>query len=167
VITIDNVMDSISDFLWVATGTNSDTLQIVRGYGNYVPQPQKEFIVLTELSVTDICFTLTQWDDTNQQNTYTAFFIINVQIDLIGPDSGEWQSQIRGLWRTEVCTNSFPDHNIRPLYLKNAHMNPIMQSSKQNETRWTFDAAIQYNAVITIPAQSANTLSVNIFRGVA
>ena len=164
-VTIDDVMDSLTAYIWAALG--DDTVEVVRGYGNFVPQPASGYIVITELGTTDICFTLTQWDDDTQSNTYTAFFVINVQIDCVGDSAGEWQSRIRGLWRTDLSVDSFPDPNIRPLFLKAAHMNPIAQASKQNETRWTFDAGIQYNAVITIPAQSANTLSVNIFRGVA
>jgi hypothetical protein len=89
---------------------------------------------------------------------------ISIQIDCYGPTSGDRATVISTLLRDEYACDQFAASGVdmQPLYASDAKQMPLIDGEQQYEERWTFEAVLQFNPVITTPQQSANALTIDL-----
>ena len=84
-----------------------------------------------------------------------------IQADFYGPESGDWCSTIKSVFRTAYGVAQFPP-NIAPLYTDDGHEAPLITGEQQYERRWVLDCSLQFNPIVIVPLQSADTLKMHI-----
>ena len=135
---------------------------VVRTQVNRVPMPTGDFIALTPKSATPL--------ETNT-DTYTATTKTverrtqyTIQIDCYGTLASDRAQTIATLLRDSYAADQFAasGYDVTPLYAGDAQQMPLIDGEEQYEERWTFDAVLQVNPLITLPEETANTLTVGI-----
>lgn len=154
-LTIDNVIDALADFLQPFVGT----AEIVRAQANRTPMPTTPCVVLTELLQVDLETPYITTDGLNNQITSKGRQRIDVQIDFYGPAAGNQCAAVKSVFRTPYCAAQFPD-NIQPLYCGDCIQSPLITGEEQWQSRFTLTASLQYNPVVTLPQQFADTATV-------
>lgn len=155
-ITVDDVITALGAFIQPFVGS----AQIIRAQVNRVPPPQGSFVELTELLQIDLEYPRNWYDKTNQQRDIIGPKRIDVQADFYGFSSGDWCSAVKTAFRTPYGVAQFPA-GIAPLYTDDGHELPLITGEEQYERRWALTCALQFNPIIVVPLQSADTLSVN------
>ena len=135
---------------------------VVRAQVNRVAMPTGDFIALTPKSATPL--------ETNT-DTYTATTKTverrtqyTIQIDCYGTLASDRAQTIATLLRDSYAADQFAasGYDVTPLYAGDAQQMPLIDGEEQYEERWTFDAVLQVNPLITLPEETANTLTVGI-----
>lgn len=160
-ITIEAVITALGAFLqpFVPEG-----IQIIRGQQNRVAPPDGSFVKLTELLQVDLETPSLTDDAADSQINIKGPKRIDVQVDFYGPSAGDWCAAVKGIYRSIYAPGQFAD-GIKPLYCTDGHQAPLISGEEQYETRWTLTASLQYNPLVTLPQQSANTLAVQTLEG--
>jgi hypothetical protein len=152
-IAVDDVADALIAFLTPFVTPSV----IVRAQGNRVSPPQGPFVLLTELRTVDIETPIVT--NSNPVVSIEGRKRIDWQIDFYGPLSGDQCSAITSVFRTGYTVAQFPA-NISPLYLSDGIQSPLITGEEQYESRWTITASLQYDPIITVPAQFATALRI-------
>jgi hypothetical protein len=84
-----------------------------------------------------------------------------VQIDCYGRHSGTWAAIISTLFQDTYGCNALAP-NCQPLYCNEARMIPLVDEELQYEERWSLDAHVQFNPVVTVPQQYADGLELTL-----
>jgi hypothetical protein len=84
-----------------------------------------------------------------------------MQIDFFGAGSGDWSRVFAGLWKDETACLAL-EPTCDPLYTNGPHLAPLEDDEEQYEARWTVEAFLQYNPVVTVPMQFADTAEVTL-----
>jgi hypothetical protein len=138
--------------------------EVVRGLDNGVPMPLGGFIALTPLYQNRLSTNVDGYADptpttgskTAQQATQST-----IQIDCYGPDSGDWAVMLSTMLRDEyACLSMAP--NVQPLHADDPKMLPIVDGEQQYEQRWAVTAVLQYNPIVSTPAQFFDAVSVDL-----
>ncbi len=89
---------------------------------------------------------------------------ISIQIDCYGAGSSDTATAISTLLRDPYACDQFATSgfDITPLYAGDAHQIPLVDGEAQYEERWTFDAVLQFNPVLTVSQDYATALAVNV-----
>ncbi|MFM0141736.1 phage neck terminator protein [Paraburkholderia sp. RL18-085-BIA-A] len=89
---------------------------------------------------------------------------VTVQIDVHGPNSSDNAQIITTAFRDSYATDFFQStgYDVSPLYADDARQMPFLNGEQQIEERWSIDAVLQTNPVLTLPQQYASELNVNI-----
>lgn len=158
-IIIDTVIGALGSFLQPFVGG----APITRGQTNRAPQPLTGFVELTELLQVDIETPSTV--EASDTATITGPKRIDIQVDFYGPDSGDWSTAVKTVYRSPYAPAQFPD-GIKPLFCSDGHQGPLINAEQQYEGRWTLTASLQYNPAVVIPSESATALTVNILEDI-
>ena len=154
-ITIDNVVKSLSDFIEPFV----ENSQRIRAQTNRVAMPKGSCIVLTELLQVDLSTPQYDYDGT-ALNLITPKRI-DVQLDFYGDKAGDYCTAVKTVYRSSYAPDNFPD-GIKPLYCSDGIQSPLVSGEEQYVSRWTLTCSLQYNPVVTVPQDYADTLSANI-----
>ncbi len=149
--------------------TTPVTCEVIRGQINRVPEPtSSDFIVMTPLMQTRLATNI----DAFQDNVSTGFrnsesqVQFTIQLDFHGPNSGDNCQIFATLWRDEYATTFFesltPSIDAEPLFCSDPRQTPFINGENQYEYRWTADAEMQINPVITVDQQFAAQLQATI-----
>lgn len=86
------------------------------------------------------------------------------QIDCYGIDAGDTAAMLSIMFRDQYAIEVFESQplEIVPLYANDAQQMPIVTGEEQYLERWTFEIALQFNPVVSMPAQSANMLELSL-----
>lgn len=160
-ITIDAVIDAVGAFLQPFVGTT----QIIRAQVNRVAMPIGAFVELTEISSIDIEVPRLYYDGINLQRDIIAPKRIMIQADFYGESSGDWCAAVKSVFRTPYSVMQFPD-GIAPLYCDDGHEILLVTGEEQYMRRWALTLNLQYNPIVAVPQQSADTLSMNLVQNV-
>lgn len=78
-----------------------------------------------------------------------------VQIDVHGPAGAETAQVIATLFRDDEAVETFAasGFDVTPLYCEDPRQTPFMNGEQQVEDRWSIDASLQINPVVTVPQQ--------------
>jgi len=89
---------------------------------------------------------------------------VTVQIDVHGPESADNAQRIATLLRDEYACDFFADQrgDVAPLYASEPRQAPFLNGEKQIESRWTLDAVLQANPVVTTPQRFAGEVSIDL-----
>jgi hypothetical protein len=87
-----------------------------------------------------------------------------VQVDVYGPNSGNFAQIISALFRDEYAVSLFAALSpaISPLYADDPRQLAFSDGEKQYENRWSIDLEMQVDETVTVPQQFADTLTVNV-----
>ena len=156
-ILIDSVFDALGTFIQPFVGTT----QVIRAQVNRVAMPAGSFVELTEIGSCDLEVPRTWYDHTYLERNIIGPKRLMIQADFYGESAGDWCAAIKTVWRTPYCVAQFPT-GIAPLYCDDGHEVPLITGEEQYLRRWTLTMNLQYNPVIVVPLQSADTLKMNI-----
>ncbi len=156
-IAVDTVIEALGTFIqpFVAPA------QVIRGQVNRVPPPADSFVELTEVLQCDLEYPRTWYDNTNLQTNIIGPKRIAVQADFYGPLSGDWCTCVKMAFRSPYGAAQFPA-GIAPLFTDDGTQAPLITGEEQFLRRWVLTMQMQYNPLVVIDAQAANTLKMNI-----
>jgi hypothetical protein len=156
-IAIDTVIEALGAFIQPFVGTT----QIIRAQANRVAMPVGAFVELTEISSIDLEVPRQWYDGANAQKDIIGPKRIMIQSDFYGESSGDWCAAVKTVWRTPYAVAQFPI-GIAPLYCDDGHEAPLITGEEQYERRWALTMSLQYNPLVRVPQQAADTLKMNI-----
>lgn len=158
--------------------------EVIRLPNNRVPMPAGEFISLSPVSNIALSTNVTGYSDTDKSILRPSQ--ITIQVDCYGASAGDRAAAIATLLRDAYGCDAFNvggapiDYtqvggnyvmgesplyalpNIQPLYASDARQMPMVDSEAAYVERWTFDAVLQANPVLTVTQQSAIALGVGL-----
>lgn len=146
------------------------TTEIVIGQVNRVPEPASDdYVVMTPILRSRLEQTSNAYVDATDPsgnpsgvNAATAPTELTIQLDFHGPNSGDYAQMATTLLRDEYASDFFQNNTAAlaaaPLYTSDPRQTPFENGEDQIEERWSVDAAIQINPVITVPQSFASTL---------
>lgn len=155
-IALDAVMDALGAFIQPFIGASTP---IVRAYDNDVATPPLPYAELIELLQIDLETPRECYDTENLQLDLTSPKRIDIQLNVVGPSAAEQCSAIKGVFRSTYAASQFPA-GIAPLYCDDGRCNPMVTAEQQYDYRWTLTCSLQYNPVVVLPQQSADTLAI-------
>jgi hypothetical protein len=87
-----------------------------------------------------------------------------VQVDVYGPNSGNFAQIISTLFRDAYAVEQFAALSpaISPLYADEPRQLAFSDGEQQYENRWSIDVLIQVDETVTVPQQFADTLKINV-----
>lgn len=146
--------------------------EVIKAQDNRVPEPQSgNFVVMTPLLRERIETNVDNYSD-GYPDDDSLMSISNpvkftVQLDIHASDttaSGDLAHIIQTLFRDETGIQSFADSGfaVAPLYCGDPRQMPFTNENQQVETRWVMEAIIQYNPVVTLPQDFADSLEINL-----
>lgn len=154
--TIDEVIDALADFLLPFCVDS----EIVRAQANRVPMPSGACVVLTELLSVDLETPIVDMDPLLPQAAITSHTRVDVQVDFYGATAGDQCRAVKAVFRSAYTAAAFPD-GIVPLYCSDGLQSPLVTGEQQWESRWTLTASLQYNPVVSVPQEFADSLTAN------
>jgi hypothetical protein len=132
---------------------------VVRSPVNRVAMPVGDFILLSPLSIEHISLNVHTYSAT--QTTILRPLKYTVQVDCLGTEANDRAITLSSMFRDSYTAELFAasGFDIAPLFTTELRQLPFVSGEDQYIERWTFDCAMQVNAVITLTTQAANTLS--------
>ncbi len=136
--------------------------EVVRTPINRVSMPVGDFIALTPIGSEALATNTDTFSATSEAILRPMKY--GVQVDCYGASAGDRANTIAALFRDDYACQSFlgSGFDIQPLYAGDAHQMPMVTGEDQYLERWTFECFMQANPVVTVPAQTANALSVGL-----
>jgi hypothetical protein len=136
--------------------------EVVRLPANRVPTPAGAFVGLSPGSNIPLATNVTSYTDT--QKSVERSSQITLQVDCYGSGSGDRATAISTLLRDAYASEQFAasGYDIQPLYAGDAKQLPLVDGEQQYEERWTFEAVMQFNPVITLPQDFATSLTPDV-----
>jgi len=153
-ITVDQIIDALADFL----APFVPGAQIVRAQVNRVAMPSNPGVVLTEMLQVDLSVPATEYQPDAGTATIEGPTRIDIQIDFYGAQAGEFCKTVKTAFRSHWGFAHFPA-NIKPLYTSDGIQAPLVTGEQQYESRWTLTVSLQYNPIVTVPQEFADTLT--------
>lgn len=151
---LSDVYASLREFLIafvVPTGT-----EVIRGQDNRVSQPVAGHVVMQNVTMQKLSTNVHLYAD--PMVTIQAFTLLRMQMDFYGANAAEWAQAASTLLRDAIgCMALAPA--CQPLHADDATQSPLITGEQQYLNRYTLEAYIQWNPVVTLPQQFADTLS--------
>lgn len=148
------------------------TVAVVLGQVNRVPEPLgSDFVVMVPILRERLETNISTWTDgalatppvpgTRADMQPTR---LTVQLDVHGPNSADNTQTITTLFRSDVATDQFATSgfDVTPLYAGDPRQMPFTDAEAQNEDRWSFDAVVQVNPIVTTAQDFADQLQAQI-----
>jgi hypothetical protein len=141
--------------------------EVIEGLDNRVPEPKKaNFVTMTVLRRPRLATNLDTLNDTGDQTAVTQSTEVVFQLDVHSDNlltASDNAQLIATLFRDDYATDFFDDYpGITPLYADDPRLIPFVNAENQYEPRYAVEARLQADQVVTVPAQSADSLSLDI-----
>lgn len=167
-LTESQTMTALRSFLLGIVTTN---IEVVSGQDNRVPEPiGQTFVVMSILSRERI--------ETNTVTTVDGLLLqvpvagtrmdlqpvkFSVQLDVHGPGGGDIVQTITTLFRSEYGTTAFAasGFDVTPLYMSDPRQMIFINGEQQIENRWSVDAVMQCNPIVTTAQDFAASISIS------
>lgn len=156
-IALDSVFDALGAFIQPFVGA----AQVIRAQVNRVAMPVGSFVELTEIASSDLEVPRSTYDGVHFQSDIIGPKRLMIQADFYGASAGDWCAAVKTVWRTSYATAQFPA-GIAPLYCDDGQEAPLITGEEQYERRWALTMSLQYNPIVVVPLQSADSLEMNI-----
>jgi len=146
------------------TGTD-----IIRAQDNRVPEPTAaDFVVMTpirrERLSTNIDTFVGPTAPAPAQGVAQVMqpTLLDVQLDVHGPNSADNTQIIAALWRDYYATEILDSgpYYVQALYASEARQIPFVNAEQQWENRWVLELYMQVNPVVTAPQDFADDVTV-------
>lgn len=143
-------------------------IPVIRTEINRVPEPEQDnFVTLTpalrsRLATNVVTYTQTTLTDGAQATEQSTQ--VTIQIDVHGPDSADNAQIISTMLRDSYACDQFAasGYPVQPLYASDPRQLVFMDGEQQQEMRWSVDAVLQANPVVSVPTQTANVLTTGV-----
>jgi len=129
-----------------------------------MPAASPGFVTMQLSQGNRLNYNIDTWDATDPAATAITsetHWKERLQVDFYGATSGDWSRIFAGLWKDETAVLALQP-TCEPLYCHDPLLAPLDDSEQQYEQRWTVEAFLQYNPVVSVPMQFADTLSVTL-----
>jgi hypothetical protein len=140
-------------------------VEVIRAQDNQVPQPlAADFVVMTIIGRARLATNTVTYDDGGpglaQERHALQPTQVTVQLDIHGPESSNTVQIISTLFRDGYGCDQFTasGFDVQPLFCSDPRQAPFLNESQQVESRWTIDAVMQANPVVTSPQEFAADL---------
>lgn len=163
--TVEKTIDDAIDALAEAIQPFCLECEIIRTQENRVPMPLGQFVAINEVLTVDLATPVKKNNTDGISAEITQSKRSELQIDFYGPFAGDQARAFSTVFRTGHMVSMLPDW-IKPLYAADAVNAPLISGEQQYEQRWILTVSLQFNAVITVPVQTANTIGINIFKDI-
>lgn len=162
-ITESNILTALGNFL---VGALPAGVTIVRGQDNQVVEPLDDFVVMTPMLRNRLATNVDSWLYVAAPTTlaHLQSVQVTVQIDVYGPNSGDYSQIVSTLLRDAYACDVFEasGFDIQPLYAGDPTQRPFINGEGQYENRWGVDAVLQANPIVSSPQDFANVLTPTI-----
>ncbi len=162
-ITADDVFAELRAFI-LGLLPDDPVPEVIQGIGNRVAMPAAPFVAMTSLMMTRLSTNIDHYGidpiTASEQNTENNISI-NIQIDCYGPQSQDWTNILTTMLRSDYAVRELGP-NVWPLYAADPQQIPLVDGEQQYEQRWMITAVLQYNPIVTIPMQFADTLDIEL-----
>lgn len=165
-LTESQTLQALGQFLVAVLPTGT---AVVVGQDNRVPAPQSaNYAVMTPILRARLATNLTAYTDTYPGSTQTRQDTqatqVTIQVDTFGPLSADNAQIITTLFRSEWGVDQFASYgfDVSPLYTSDPRQMKFTNESAQVEQRWSLDAVLQANPVVTVPQDFAGELVVGV-----
>jgi hypothetical protein len=147
-------------------------VEVVKGQDNKVAEPTgPDFVVMTPILQERLSTNIVTFVDGFLTNPKTptirgdlAKVAVTIQIDVHGPLASDnarmIETMLRSDWGVDQFAASSPD--VAPLYASSPKQIPFLNAEQQIETRWTMDAVLECNPIVTNPQDFAGALEVEV-----
>jgi hypothetical protein len=170
---IDNYIDTVftgSIALTILTVTAIGFGSLVNGYTLLGTNILPNTTIVSQLSGTPGgigAYIIFQSQSLNSQKIAAGVMTVlqptkyTVQLDIHGIFSADNTQVISTLFRDDAGVQLFQlsGYDVTPLYCDNARQIPFSNGEQQLENRWTMDAVMQCNPIITVPMYFADQLT--------
>lgn len=143
--------------------------EVVAGQDNRVASPQAaNYAVMTPILRTRLATNLTTYSDGFPSNPTTRQDAqatqVTVQVDVFGPLSADNAHLIQALLRSDWGVDQFATSafDVTPLYTSEPRQMKFTDESHQVQQRWSLDAVLQCNPIVTVPQDFADQLAVGV-----
>lgn len=156
-VTEQNIYQALGDLF--ATLTDA---AIVQGQVNQVAMPASPCVIMSPGYSVQLATPVSAYTDTEQTVTQSTQWA--VQVDCYGDGAAETARVLSMILRTGNAYDTMvgDGFDVAPLYADDPKQLPFDTGNEQFTERWTFTAVLQYNPVINIPIQTANTVEVGL-----
>jgi hypothetical protein len=156
-ITEKSLLDALGVFI-----SSVVSCEVIRLQKNRVSPPKGDFVGITALGTEELSTSVETNFATNRTIKSPTRF--SVQIDCYGALAGDRAKALSILLRNDYACQAFAATglDIQPLYATPASQMPLITGEQQYLERWTFEAALQFNGVVTVAQDTANTLAVGL-----
>lgn len=143
-------------------------MEVIRAEINRVPEPRSpDFAILTPSSRARLSTNVISYSDGWPGAQIRAAMQptqVTIQIDVHGPASADNVQIIGTMLRDDYACQIFraSGYDIAPLYAGEPTQAPFFNGENQVEFRWTIDAVLQANTVVTIPQDFAASIDVGV-----
>jgi hypothetical protein len=154
-----DVFRVLGDYL---TSVLPNTVEIIRGQVNRTASPLvSDYVVMTSNFRSRLETNISSWDEVGPNPVVISYleptqFV--AQVDVIGPGSADNSQVISALFRSENATNFFATSGVdmQPLFVEDPKQIPFIGGEQQFQERWTIDAVMQINPVVTVTQDFMN-----------
>lgn len=157
-LTDQDLYRAVSLFLVSIVG---NTVPVVQGQDNRVPQPDVPYILLQAFTAGRVRTNVRTFNPDTQTQKTEQGTKVRMQMDCYGPDSESWATMISTLWRDSYGCDAMKP-TCAPLYTGEPFQGALTNGEEQYESRWTVEGFLQYNPVTTSTMQSATSLGVSV-----
>ena len=142
-------------------------IEVVKGQDVRVSEPEGEnFVEMTPVMRERQATNVTTYTDGFPSNPSVRGDLqstrVTVQLDVHGPASADNTQLITTLFRSDYGVSQFATSgfDVQPLYNSEPRQIPFLNGEQQIEYRWSVDAVMQCNPIVTNTQQFASQLSV-------
>lgn len=159
-VTEEDVYEKLTAFVKTVLGD----VDVTRGFDNGVSQPRGGYVQLSEVMSVPLATNETSYIDpgvgegTRSIKSQTKLMI---QVDCYGDAAANWSTALTRLLRDPFGVKELAP-TCEPLYATDARMMPMVNGSQQYERRYMFEAILQYNPVITVTQDFADSLDLTL-----
>ena len=159
----DTLYIAMSAFLQASLGLSQSV--VLQGLPNRsaIPPASPGFVTMQIENTRRLRQNVDTWVNTDDPTTLQVEqgTQVRMQLDFYGSSAGDWAVTMSALLRDEVgCVALAP--NCQPLYTDDAQLVPLEDDEEQYEQRWSLNAYLQYNPVVTTPMTFANDLKIEL-----
>lgn len=161
-ITDDDVFVALVAFLrdvLPALGVNN----IRQGQENNVPMPPgPDFVIITPSDRSGLATTSHDYAPLLDQRDTTRATQVGCYVNFYGPNATDNGQVFNQLFRDMYGCDFMRPYNVQPLWCDDGRQMPLIDDSKQYETRWMIRAVMQINPTVSTTQQFADTLELTI-----
>lgn len=141
------------------------SVPVVRGLDNNVPMPNTDSIEVTPLYEKRLSTNVRSYDPDAQIVTLRMAAEYTIQVDCYGSTANDKATVLATLWRDDAAISQFPD-GITPLFADDPRQIQFQNDQNQYEERWMVEIKLQYNALVSMPYESALNLNIPVLNAV-
>jgi hypothetical protein len=161
-ITETQVLTVLRSFILSLVSLDGD--HVIRGLQNRVAMPAGDFIEITASLSGPLSTNVQTYAPDNSASLNKRSTQLSVQIDCYGVSAMDNANMLSMMLRSDYACQKFAASGLdmQPLYANDAHQMPFVTGEEQYMERWVFDAVLQFNPVVTVPQDFADSLEVGL-----